>query len=199
MEQIISQEEFDELMRIKGEIRGVSIKSDLEFILKERGSEDLNKIEKTITNFGYPIAYKEIQILNFYPLGLDAIIMLLAKRMLDFENKDFQKMGRYEAKLSLIMRLFMRYFYSIDRFAKEISSIWRKYFTVGDIKIIEFSKEKKYVILRIENFLCHPLFCQSLIGYFPVVLGMIVKGSVDCEETKCVYRGDEYHEFLMKW
>ncbi|GAI52915.1 unnamed protein product, partial [marine sediment metagenome] len=31
------------------------------------------------------------------------------------------------------------------------------------------------------------------------IIQMIVGSKVTSEETKCVHRGDEYHEFLLKW
>jgi len=199
MEQKTLKEEFSGLMKLEGEIRGVAIKSDLDFILKEEGEEGLKKLEETITKLGYPLKHKEINSMDFYPLGLEAITFVAIKRLFNFNDKKFQEMGGSEAKCSLLIRLFMKYFYSIERFAKEVSKIWREYFTVGDLKIIEFNKEKRYVILRLGNFRCHPLHCLSLLGYFPTIVQMIVGSKASCEETKCVHRGDKYHEFLLRW
>lgn len=197
MEEIISKEEFDELMKVKGEVRGASFKTEAEFVLKEEGKEGMEILEDVMTKLGHP--YKEIKMMDFYPLGLEAVMLLAIQRLFNYDDKKFQEMGRTEAKVSFIIRLFMKYFVSIDKVLKEVSKMWRKYYTVGDLKVTELNEEERYVILRLENFCLHPILCQSLIGYFPSVLQMVVGGETSCEETKCVFRGDDYHEFLLKW
>jgi hypothetical protein len=138
--------------------------------------------------------------MDFLPLALLAINMLAIKRIFDYSDEDFQRMGSMEAKgSSLIIRIFMKYFVSPERVAKEVPKMWRNHYSVGDLKVIEMNKKKKCAILRLENFKCHRLYCQDLIGYFPGVLQMVVGSNVICKETKCVHRGDKYHEYLIKW
>ena len=197
MEEIITKEEFNKFMELEGETRGVGFKTEAKFILKEEGMAGLKKLEDIMEKFGYP--YKNIQTMDFYPMGLLAVALLSIKGLFNYDDKKFQEMGRFEAKFSLIIRLFMKYFISIERVIKEVPKMWRKYYTVGDLKVIEFNEKKKYAIIRLENFQLHPLLCQVFEGYFPSVLQMIVGGFVTCEETKCTFRGDDYHEFLMKW
>jgi hypothetical protein len=93
----------------------------------------------------------------------------------------------------------MKYFVSIDRLIDQAPKIWNKYYTIGNFKIADFNKEKNYTILRIENFNLHPLHCLHMRGYCSNVIKMVVKRNVSCEETKCIHKGDAYHEFLMKW
>lgn len=138
--------------------------------------------------------------MDFYPLGLLAVNMLAIKRVFKYDDKKFQEMGSVEAKTSsLVIRLFMKYFVSIDLAAKKAPEMWRKHYTTGDLKVAELNKEKKYIVLRLENFSCHPLFCQDLVGYFPSIVEMVVGSDASCEETKCVHRGDEYHEYILRW
>lgn len=197
MEQIITKQEFDELMKIKGEARGLGFQTEAKFVLKEEGEEGLKRLEDQMAKLGYP--YSEIKTMDFYPLGLLAVNMLVIKRLFNYDDKKFQEMGKFEAKSSLIIRLFMKYFVSLERLAKETPKMWRKYYTVGDLKVPEINQEKRYIIIRIENFRLHPILCQILIGYFQSIVKMVLKDETTCEETKCVFRGDECHEFLMRW
>jgi len=199
MNQIVSKEELDKLKKLKGKVRGMSFKTTEEFILKEKGKDGLKKFEEAMAMLGYPIKYQEIKPMDFYPLWADALKLLVIKRLFDFNNKKFQEMGRFESKISLIMRIFIQYFVSLKKAVKEAPRLWKKYFTVGDLKVVEFDEQKRYVVFRIENFHHHPLSCEAQKGYFPSILQIIVKKPVSCEETKCIHRGDEYHEFLMKW
>ena len=93
----------------------------------------------------------------------------------------------------------MKYFVSLEKIAKEAPKMWRRYHTVGDPKVVEFSEEKRYGILRVENFNLVPSYCQMVIGYLSSLIQIVVKASVTCKETKCTFRGDDYHEFLLKW
>jgi len=199
MEEIISKEEFDKLMAIKGEARGDALKGEPEFILKEKGEEGLKKLEEAMAKLGYPIKYKEINRTNFYPLGLEAVTLVLIKKIFNFDDKKFEEMGKFESKMSFIIKIFMKYFFSIERVAKEVSNMWRKNYTVGELKVAELDENKKYAILRMENFRLHPIHCITLIGYFASVLQMMVSSKVTCQETKCIFRGDPYHEYLLKW
>ncbi len=199
MEQIISKEELEKLESLKGKVRGVSLKADGGFVLKELGEDGVKKLEKAMSDLGYPIVYSKIKEMDYYPIFLKAMTLVVLQRLFNFHEKDFVEMGRYGSKVSLILRLFVKYFFSFERVMNEIPKIWRKYYTVGDLKVAEYNKERRYLIGRLYNFDFHPLECQYLKGYFPTVLRMIIRDEMTCEETKCPHKGDDYHEFLLKW
>jgi hypothetical protein len=199
MEEIITKEKAKELMKIKGETRGASIKGDLEYIISKKGKDGLEKVEEEMARLGYPIKYNEIRPMDFYPMGLEAISFSVIKKIFNFTDDKFREMGEFNSKVSLIVRLFMKYFVSLELVAKQAPKFWREYYTKGDLKIAEINKEKRYLIIRIDNFYHHPLHCLSIEGYLKTIVRIVVKGSVTCEETKCTYRGDDHHEFLVKW
>ena len=187
-------------MKLKGEIRGAAIKEVAQFILKEEGEEGLRKLEDAITKAGYLLEYKNIKTMEFYPLGLEAAILVAAERIFNYNEKKFQEAGEFAPKSSVILiRIFMKYFISLPRVVKEVPRIWRKHYTVGDLKSIELNEKEKYAILRLENFQYVPMACHIFRGYFIGALKMVLKTKATCEETKCIYRGDDYHEFLVKW
>ena len=200
MEEIISKKELEEFKKIKGEVRGIVIRTYGEFILKEEEEKGLKKLEDEMAKVGYPIKYKKIKVTSFFPLALQAVNLTVVKRLFGYNDKKFQEMGRFESKAdTMIIRFFMKYFISLDIAAKAVPKMWRTYFTVGDIKAIELNKEKKYIILRLENFYHTPIICENLKGYFQGLTKMIVKKETICEETKCIHKGDDYHEFLLTW
>lgn len=199
MEEIISKEKIDSLMKLEGEVRGAGMKSYAEFILKEEGKEGLAKLQELMAKLGYPIKYQDMRAMEFFPIGLEALTLLAIKRLFDYDDKKFQEIGELGTKLSIIIRLFMKYFVSPPKLLKEAANMWRKGATVGDFKVVEYNKNKKYLILRLENFRLHPLHCQVIKGYLSGALQMILKGKATAEETKCIYQDDDYHEFLVKW
>lgn len=197
MEEIITKEEFNEFMKLKGEIRGIGFQTEAKFVLKEEGEEGLKKLEDQMAKLGYP--YEDIKIMDFYPVGLLAVALVVIKRLFNYDDKKFQEMGEFESKFSLIIRLFMKYFVSLERVAKEAPKMWRKYYTIGDLKVVELNEKERYIVLRIENFSLHPILCQVLRGYFLNIVKMIIRHKTSCEEIKCTHKGDDYHEFSVKW
>ncbi len=199
MEQIISKEELDKLMKIKGEVKGNAMIENMKFILKEEGEEGLKQLERAMTELGHPIRHKEIGTMIFYPLWLDAVMLLVIKRLFNYDDKKFQKMGRFEPKISFLIRLFMKHFVSIERAAKEVPNMWKSSFTVGNLNIEEYNVGKRYGILRLKDYRSIPIQCQIFKGYFASLVQMVVGSEVVCQETKCIHKGDEYHEFVFKW
>jgi len=200
MEQIISKKEFEEIMKLKGDCRGFGMKTYVNFVLKEEGKEGLEKLENTLNEVGLPMNFKKIKATNFYPMGVWVIFLLAIQRLFNYDNKKIQEMGIFQAKTSLLIKLFMKYFISIDTAVKGLPKIWKQHFTVGDFETIELNKEKRYIILQLKGFPFYTtLQCQSIIGVLLGSVPIILNKKVICEETKCPLRGDEYHEFLLKW
>lgn len=199
MKPLISTKEIKELMALKGEVKGTGIKTHGEFVLKEEGVKGVKKLEDALANLGYPIKFEEIKSTDPCPFGVEALILLTIQRIFGYDDKKFNEMGRFHAKSSLIIRLFMKYFVSLERMAEEGPRIWKRYFSQGNLKAVEVDKQKKRIIFRVENFYFHPLHCQILKGSIPTIVQMVVRTKISCQETKCVHRGDQYHEFLMEW
>jgi len=200
MEEIFSKEIADKFMNFKGEVRGVSLKNYADFILKKDGEESLKKIENALADVGYPIKYRELITMNFYPLGFQALSISAMQKFLNYDEKKFYELGRFQPKVSLMIKIFLKYFFSIDMLAKKVPYMWKKSYTAGELKVVELNKEKRCMILRLEDFPCHPIQChQTLRGYFPTVLKMVLRAEPTCEETKCTFTGDSCHEYLLKW
>lgn len=199
MEKIISKRELEELEKIKGEVRGLSMKGHAKFVLKEEGRDALQKTEKEMQKLGYDFKYDNIKKLKFYPLSLYCIEALVIKRLFNYDNEKFTEIGEFNTRISLIVKLFMKYFISVERMAKETPKMWRKYFTVGNIELTEYDEKKRYMVLKVEDFHSIPLLCYVIKGFFPGVAQMVVGSKGTCEETKCSFRGDPYEEFVFKW
>ncbi|MBL7142357.1 MAG: hypothetical protein ISS83_01720 [Candidatus Pacebacteria bacterium] len=199
MEQIISKEELVKLAQIKGETTGNSIKNTGEFVLKEEGMEGLKKLEETMKMIGFPIIYQQIRATDYYPSSLLAITFVVIERIFKYDDNKFRSMGEFRVKVSIILKILMNYLISLDKAAKEIPKMWRKFFTTGDAKVVELDKKQKKGILRIENYYFHPIQCRVMEGIFSMLIQMIVRSKVACREIKCVHQGDTYHEFLFEW
>jgi len=200
-DEIITKEEIEELMKkTKGEARGFCIREDYEYVLKREGKEGLKKLEKVMNISGYDLKMKEISRLRFYPLGILPVLLLAISRLFNYNEKDFEDMGLVQSKVSPLVRLFTRYLLSPEQMIKMVAKMWRTSFSVGDLKVVSYNKKERSVVVRLENWELSPFDCASLRGYFAGLLALAIKGkAIFFEETKCTLRGDEHHEFLMKW
>lgn len=195
----LTQQTAQNIMSLEGETRGATFKTDSEFILKEKGKEGLEKVEAKLVELGFPVKYKEIETMKYYPIGFRFLSLLAMRDVFNFSEEDIFKMGSSAPKISLVIRMFFNLFPSKKRTFDQLPNIWRKHFTIGKLLAIELDEEKKYVVVRLEGFKFFPFYCNYLRGYFLTVVKMIVNSPTIIEETKCSFRGDEYHEYLFKW
>ncbi len=201
MSQVSIKEAAKKLSQTKGEVRGVALKTDMEFILKEKGEKGLKQVEDYLKAIGFPIQYKEVKVMDYYPIGLRVISLLAIKEAFNFNDENVKSMGVFATKVSLMIKLFVKYFFSVQRvFFKEAPKIWDKHYTISKLLPVELNEEKKYAIVKIEDLALDPIFCTYLGGYFCGILKMLIKTpSIDFQETNCPFRGAQYHEFLIKW
>lgn len=85
-------------------------------------------------------------------MWFDATILYYMKEALNYNDEDFQRLGRFNAKFNIFTRFFLRHLISLNMTAKQIPKMWRTYYTVGELENPEYSEEKKYSILRVINF-----------------------------------------------
>ncbi len=199
MEEILNQEIIRHLLEIEGQCRGLALIDNLEFIKSREGEEGLEKLEKTMTEAGYPFRRQDIKPMHFYPLGLEAIILLAMQKTFNYSDEKFEEVGSVNAKQSLVIRLFAKYFVSLKKVLSEAQRMWDRYYTVGHVGPIELDEKEKRISIRLESFKMHPLHCRILMGYLSEIVKMIVGSSATGQEIKCPFRGDNYHEFILKW
>jgi len=200
MEEIILKEELDNIKKTQGEVTGDCIKNDLDFVLKKEGKEGLKGVEDAMAKAGYPINYKKLGLTDIYPAAFPVALIIIIKRLFNYDENDLEKMGRVEARISSKMiRAFLKYFVSLSLLANNAQRMWRAHYKMGDFNVTDYDIKKGYVRFRIENFKTHVFICQVFKGYFAGFLEMIVGKKTTGEETKCTFKGDDYHEFLIKW
>jgi predicted hydrocarbon binding protein len=202
MEEIISKEEFNQIMKIKGEGRGIVFKPELEFIIKEEGEIGLQQLEEAMEKIGHPLRYKTLKSMDLYPLKKKALMLILMRKLFNYNDEKFKEIGGSSAKFPALLRRLVNFLMSsknIKDIFKHINNIWKMYFTVGELEMVEFHEKEGLAIIRLEDFRVHPLECKFLIGFWSTLLQLLIKKEVTCEETKCMHKGDEYHEFLLKW
>lgn len=196
---MLTKKQADKIVELKGETRGVNLKIDLDFIIEKKDQPGLKKVENKMKELGHPLEYRKIKTMDFYPIGMEVLMLLVIEEVFNFGEQELKEMGTAVVKFSLLMKVFLKYLGSLSLIAKQIPGIWQDHYTIGDLEMSDFSDKKRYVVLREKNFKIDPIYCKIHKGYFIKVAEMVVKKPVTSKETKCMFKGDSYHEFLLTW
>jgi len=198
--QIITKEEADKLMAIPGNVKGAVILADLEYAHQRGGGKIIKEIKKRLKELGYPVDIEEIKPMEKYPEALSVLIILLIKEVLNLADEGIFEMGGASIKLSPFIKILTKYFVSPKKCFEQAPKYWEKYFDFGKIEPVEYNEKEGYTILRIIDYRFHPIICIFHKGYFTQVARIVTgKKVIKIEETKCVYRGDPYHEYFISW
>lgn len=199
-ESLIAQALSGGLMSIPGNVKGEVFHSYEPFIRYRKGEDGIRLIEERMKAAGYPVVFKEVKSMKWYPEALSVLAIIAACEIFDWGEGDIFEMGKAAPKYSGIVKFMMRYFLSPKRTFDESPKYWRKHFDFGEIENAVFNEKDRIILIRIKNYKFHPLICAFHKGYFFSFSQLTIKS--DClkiEETKCVHRGDKYHEFTIRW
>ena len=195
----IKKEELDKLMKIEGEVRGVVFQTDAKYVLEKEGEEGLKKLEERVKELGYPIDYSGGEALDSHPIGLRVISLLLIKDTFGLSNSEIKRMGYVAPRTSFIVKLLMKFFVSFKKIITETPRYWAKHYTIGSLEVISLDEETKDVSIRLKDFKIHPILCPYYQGYFEMIHEFATgKAGVESKETKCMFKGDPYHEYVFK-
>ncbi|MDI6602506.1 MAG: hypothetical protein QME57_00075 [Patescibacteria group bacterium] len=194
----ITKEEIEKLMKIPGEIRGDALMVLLNTIKEKEGEKEAELFKKKMGELGF--SFDKIDYLKWCPVGFLAISLLIMKEIFNWDEKDFFELGNLSFKMGFIPRILSKYFASVSRILKEAPKIWAKFHTSGKLELYQLNEKKKFTILRLKEYKIHPLVCNVNRGAFLRIAQYVIKSKkITIEETKCMFKGDPYHEFLIRW
>ena len=201
MEQQKSLKEIaDEVMKIKGNVKGEAIRTDFIYVLEKKGEEGIRLIEEKYKQLGYEFKFKDIKSFGWYPESYSVLLSLIIMDVFGWTEKDIFEMGNCSPKYSFIVRTILHYFVSVDMVFKEVPVYWKKHYDFGEIEAVELNKIEKYLVFRVKDYKFHPIMCIYQSGYF-LRIGQysIQSPKITVEELKCVFKGAPYHEYRLSW
>jgi len=194
----ISKKKIEELMKIPGEIRGEILLVNLPYIKEKKGEEGIKLFKKKMEEVG--VSFDKIEPLKWYPIGFLPLSLLVMKEIFGWNTEEMFNLGNSAFKLGLIPRILSKYFVSLSAVFQMASEHWKKYHSIGELEPYQLNEKEKYIIGRLKNYKIHPLLCSVNKGVFLRIIQYVIKSKkITIEETKCMFKGDPYHEFLIKW
>lgn len=189
-----------ELLKIKGDVRGACSQAFPKCLEDLEGKGSVEKLERVLEKVGYPIDFKKVSAAKWYPVGIDSIWLTTARKLFKWSDAHIITIGRCVPKCSLLTKFVAKYIIPPQKSYERIAQQWGRYFTVGIFEISIFNEKEKYTILRIRDLKLHPNMCLFWIGYFHTIASFVLKSKkIQTEETRCMFKGDTYHEFRITW
>ena len=197
---MISKEEAKRIADIPGSIRGSAFLSDSENVKHMMGEEGVQKFLEAMEELGYSVGYGDIKAMEWYPIGLRVLAFVVLKNIFDWKDDDIRRMGDNAPKYSFIVKLMMKFFMSSEVAFSKAPEYWSKYYSIGTLEVGKFHESAREVHLYIKDFRTLPLYCRFLEGFFRRLMQYLrPTDDVRCEEIKCVFEGEQYHEFKISW
>jgi hypothetical protein len=193
------QKTAKEMMKATTKVLGAVLQTHMQYILYKEGPEGLKKVEEKMAELGYPILFKEIKNFEYYPIGIVSLPVVIAKTIFHWSDKEIFEMGNHAPKYSAVAKLMLKYFVGLKRIVKQAPQYWKKHNTEGELTC-DLDENKKRVVVKLKFDPLHPLFCVFFQGYFLRIFQFVVPNSnITIKETKCMFKGDPYHEYVVRW
>ena len=197
---MLTSDVCDKINQIPGNVRGAVFQTDAKYIKSLYGQQKLDQLKDALNELGQPIAYENIQPMEWYPLCWRVLAFKVIQDLFNWRNDDFMKMGNAAPKYSFIVKLLMKFFISPKIGMANAPHYWKRHYDIGQLRMDEFNEEKQFAIIEIHDFKIDPVFCIYFSGYFKRLFSFILpKKIINIEETKCLHRGDSYHEYNVTW
>jgi predicted hydrocarbon binding protein len=192
---------IERLKSLEGNIRGCCLKSMVDALLEAKEEKFLPAIQQKLTEYGFEEDLRKIGALKWYPVAFIIASIFSFYEVLNWEESDIKEAGRNcpNSSAQILFRLSV-YTISFEKVFQKLSYFWQKLVGLGELESVELNEEEKYGIVRIKKFPIHPLYCVFIKGFGEGFGKLLIKSEkVSVEETKCIHKGDKYHEFVVRW
>jgi len=193
---MLSKQEAESLMKIAGRTKGSEIITLARYIEEKHGKEGIEALEKKLEELGYPFHFNKIRSVDWYQESLSVLAQITAKNL--FNWKDLFDLGYNSPVFSLWVKAFIKLI-SLPLILKQASQNWNKFMDVGSLEAFGDPKEKSLTI-QLKNYMFHPEMCPYYAGFFLRLLEYVIRSKkITIKETKCMFKGDPYHEYTVHW
>ncbi len=197
---MVSKEDAERLMSIKGQVRGAVFETDAEYVRNKHGREALMKVETVMQDLGCELRYDQLSSMEWMPLGLRSISLLAMKELFEWSDEEVKAVGDAAPKHSFTVKLFMKFFISPRMAFSHAPEYWTRHYDTGRLEAVAIDEEKRNAVVRLHEFTCHSVYCKYLEGYFGRLFKFMFPNSlVTIRETSCICNGDTCHEFIVDW
>jgi len=137
--------------------------------------------------------------LDWCPLGLRILSLLVIKDTFQWGDDGVRAMGYAAPAHSFITKLFMRALASPKAAFSRAPVYWSSHYSEGKMEV-EFHDDLSLITFVVSDFGGHPVLCKHIEGYLERAGQFVMpKHKVRLREVKCLFRGDAYHQYDLNW
>jgi len=196
----ISEKDKEYIEKTGGYFAARGIHDHLNVLRKKFGEDAPQKIANKMLELGYKEDFLKIKETEKIPTSHYMAFLLVEKQLFELDDEGVREMGRGSAKISFLLRFASRLLISPEILQKNANNAWQKYYKQGgELKVVEMDKVNKRMVGELYNFIGHPVHCTYLEGYFSEILFFVIGKKGECYEEKCVFKGDDFHRFVVTW
>ena len=170
---------------------------NIEYIKRMRGAEGVELTLKELRKRGYNYDFRRMRHGEWVPIEVRKEFLYAVRDALDWDDRRIFAMGARSPTISPVFKIFMGVIIDIKKILDYSPELWKKHYSGGTLAFEEF--RPGYARLTLRDFDVDPLLCKYLEGYFLGVLKLAKVKNPKVKETKCTFRGDEYHEYTGTW
>lgn len=194
----IDLDDITYILKQSGNCKGIVLRNDAKYIRKHYGARALASVEEITAELGYPIHYRSIKPMAWYPAILPGISLIAIIRALDFNDEDLRKMGWAAARNSIVTQIMMRYFASLSMLAEKLSEYWMRNYDIGSLTGYMHDGEAELYLRGLEIL---PRLFPYVEGYLTSVICMVVDDDIAARITSIdrIDRDEICYRIAIKW
>ncbi len=196
MEKELTNETVKNLLEKEGNVKGDLLLAYFHYIQKTEGDKGLSMVENRLKSVGAEIKESDIEAFSWYPVGYESLIVLAGKETFNWNDDDIFLMGKSITKLSLIVRMMLQFFVSVDKVFEKSPKYWRNSYDFGELEPV--GRDGETYILRVKGYDIHPVSCIYNAGYIIGVAEMAGSKDIKIDESVCTHKGGDFHEYRIK-
>ncbi len=191
----------DALMLIEGNVKGETILNNINYIQKEMGEDSLKVIASKMDELGCALEFEKINKNEWHKESYNVIINLIMRDVFNWIDEDIFNSGRGAAKISFFLKSIIQNLLSPTILMNNANKYWKRQLDFGNIIIIESNEDEKRIVFGVKDYNKSSTSCIYQAGYFAELTSYSIrnKENLQIEETKCIYAGDDYHEYTITW
>ncbi len=197
------EKEIKKIKRIKGFQRAAGLASLANYLNQKQGDQAYQQLRKFLA--AYKINLPKLEVLlgdgmKWSPTKFGPAVMLGAVKLFGWDKQDIIEMGKASVSFNFTIKLFVKYFSSLEQTFKKAVQLWKRYYNYGELELVEHDKQAKRLRIRLKQADRHKVVCFYYLGLFSQIVQMAVGDvQVKAKETKCPFEGDDFHEYLFEW
>ena len=185
-------------------VKAATFLPDIEYIKQKRGEDGVNAVLEEMRKRGYNYDFRKMKRVSGEAKWVSGevrkVFLEVTMGALGWDEKRIFDMALNAPRMSLVIKLLFGLYLTVERVFKAAPDMWAAHYSpTTAFKVAELKIKQGYARVIIENFDISPIFCEYMRGYITGVGKLTEARDVKVEETKCTFRGDEYHEYMVTW